>query len=295
MILAALLFSIMGVAVKLASAHYNTWEIVMYRGLVGTIAMGGLLAAQARRRGRSFVDAVATARPGMHVTRSVSGTISLTLWFFAIAGLPIATAMTINYSSPIFIGAWLAWAAWRAGQPIDFRMTLALVAGFAGVLLLLRPTLASDQWTFAVIGTASAVLTAVAYLSVKALAQAGEPNGRIVFWFTAVNALAGLAGALLFGFHALDGTGVALLLAVGLSATIAQLAMTRAYAAGGTLLTANLGFTGILFSSAWGIWLFGDTIDAVSGWGMAIIVAAGIVATWMTARTERRLRAAEET
>ena len=288
MVLAALLFSIMGAAVKLASAQYSTWEIVMYRGLIGVVVMGGMIAVGARRAGHSIVDAIATRRIGMHLTRGISGTIALTLWFFAIAGLPIATAMTINYSSPLFIGAWLAWSAHRAGQRIDVRMTLALVFGFVGVLILLRPTVASDQWMFAVLGTASAALTAIAYLSVKALGQAGEPNGRIVFWFTAMNAVSGGSGALVFGLHGHTLHGVALLACVGLSATIAQLAMTRAYASGGTLLTANLGFTGIIFSSAWGFLIFGDVLGATDLLGMGIIVVSGIVATWMTARTARR-------
>lgn len=288
MVVAALLFSLMGVAVKLASTHYSTWEIVAYRGLIGVVVMTGLIGLRARRDGTTLLDAVRTHRLGMHLRRGVSGTISLTLWFFAIAGLPLATAMTINYSSPLFIGAWIAFVAGRAGERIDGRMTLALLSGFVGVVLLLQPSFAGEQWVFAVIGTASATLTAVAYLSVKALGQAGEPNTRIVFWFSAMNAVAGLAGAAVFGFHGHDFRSASLLLAVGVTATLAQLAMTRAYASGGTLLTANLGYTGIVFSTAWGVLVFGDGIDVTSSLGMAIVVGSGVVATWMTARGARR-------
>jgi S-adenosylmethionine uptake transporter len=227
----------------------------------------------------------------MHLTRSISGTISLTLWFFAIAGLPIATAMTINYSSPLFIGAWMAITAWRAGERIDLRMQSTLILGFLGVMLLLKPTIASDQWIFAIVGTASATLTAVAYLSVKALSQAGEPSARIVFYFSAMNATAGLVGSSIAGFHAHEATGLMLLLAVGVTATLAQLAMTRAYASGGTLLTTNLGFTGILFSTAWGVLLFDDVVRLDSTIGMAIVVIAGVSATLITARAERRAKA----
>jgi S-adenosylmethionine uptake transporter len=227
----------------------------------------------------------------MHLTRGISGTISLTLWFFSIAGLPIATAMTINYSSPLFIGAWVAWSAHRAGRAIDATMLVALGFGFAGVLLLLQPTIASDQWIFAVIGTVSAALSAIAYLSVKALGQAGERNMLIVFYFSSMNAAAGLAGSLAFGFHRHDLRGVALLACVGIAATLAQLAMTRAYASGGTLLTANLGFTGIIFASIWGVVLFDDAIHAASAIGMTIIVASGVSATLLTARTLRRTEA----
>jgi S-adenosylmethionine uptake transporter len=294
MIVAALLFSVMGVAVKLASAQYETWEIVMYRGLIGVAVMGAVIAIDARRSNASVGTALATTRLGMHLTRGISGTISLTLWFFSIAGLPIATAMTINYASPLFIGAWVAWSAYRAGRSMDATMLVALAFGFAGVVLLLQPTVASDQWIFAAIGTVSAALTAVAYLSVKALGQAGEPNGRIVFYFSAMNAAAGFAGALVFGFHRHDLRGVSLLACVGVCATLAQLAMTRAYASGGTLLTANLGFTGIIFASIWGVVLFDDAIHAASAVGMGIIVTAGVTATLLTARTLRRTEASRD-
>src|ERR1700709_997276 len=94
MVVAALLFSLMGVGVKLASAQYSTWEIVGYRGLVGMAVMGALMALRARRRRAPCPAAFATRYPSMHFTRALSGTVSLTLWFFAIAGLPLATAMT---------------------------------------------------------------------------------------------------------------------------------------------------------------------------------------------------------
>ncbi len=288
MIVAALLFSLMGVAVKLASSQYNTWEIVLYRGLVGVMVMGGMIALQARRTRVSIRDALSTPRIAMHLTRGISGTLSVLLWFFSIAGLPIATAMTISSSSPLFIGAWIAWTAHRAGNRIDVMMMIALLGGFIGVMVLLQPTLASNQGIFAILGTTGAALTAIAYLSVKALGVAGEPNARIVFYFSAMNALAGLAGAALFGFHALDLRGLALLACVGISAALAQLAMTRAYASGGTLLTANLGFTSIVFSSIWGIAIFGDVIRLDSAIGMVVIIASGVLATLMTARALKR-------
>ena len=291
MIVAALLFSLMGVAVKLASSQYDTWEIVFYRGLIGVMVMGGMIALHARRTQGSIRDALITRRIGMHLTRGISGTLSVTLWFFSIAGLPIATAMTISSSSPLFIGAWIAWTAHRAGGRIDVMMTVALVGGFIGVMLLLQPTFASDQWIFAILGTTGAALTAIAYLSVKALGQAGEPNARIVFYFSAMNAVVGLAGSLVFGFHPHDLRGFILLACVGVTAALAQLAMTRAYASGGTLLTANLGFSSIVFASIWGIAIFGDVIRLDSAIGMAIIIVSGVLATLMTARAFKRSKA----
>ena len=289
MVVAALLFSLMGVGVKLASVHYDTGEIVAYRGMVGMVVMAAIMAVQARRRGVAFRTTLATRYARMHVTRSVSGTVSLTLWFYAIAGLPLATAMTINYASPLFIGAWVAIVALRMGERIEGAMSLALVFGFVGVVLLLQPSFNREQWPYAIIGVTSTTLTAVAYLSVKALGRVGEPDTRIVFYMSLVNAVTGLVGAALFGgFHGHDPRGIALLLTVGVSAALAQLAVTRAFAAGGTLLTANLGYTGIVFATLWGYLVFGDTVRLASGLGMAVVVASSVLATWVTSRTLKR-------
>ncbi len=291
MVVAALLFSLMGVAVKLASTQYGIAEIVAYRGLVGLVVMGAIIGVRARRGGASVIEALSTRHLAMHLRRSISGTASLSLWFFAIAGLPLAIAMTINYSSPLFIGAWIAWSALRAGERIDHAMSIALLAGFVGVMLLLQPSLNADQWLFALIGLTSTTLTAVAYLSVKALGRVGEPETRIVFYFSALNAAAGLIGAAFLGFHGHDARGLGLLMTVGLTGALAQLAVTRAFSASSTLLTANLGYTGILFSSAWGYLVFGDRIPLTNGLGMAIIVVSGVTATLMTARALKRARA----
>lgn len=288
MVVAALLFSLMGVAVKLASSQYSTSEIVAYRGLVGVLVMSGIIGVQVRRGGSTVRAALATRHLGMHLRRGISGTLSLSLWFFAIAGLPLATAMTVNYASPLFIGAWVAWTTHRLGGRIDRAMTLALISGFVGVVLLLQPSFNREQWSFAIIGITSTTLTAVAYLSVKALARAGEPETRIVFYFSALNAASGLVGAAIFGFHAHDARGLALLATVGCTGALAQLAVTRAFGSGGTLLTANLGYTGIVFSSAWGYVVFGDRVGLTNGVGMTIIVVSSVIATLMTARTMKR-------
>lgn len=95
MVLATLLFATMGVCVKLASELYAASEIVMYRGLVGMV----LMALMTRRHQMSLRTTV----PGMHLWRSISGVAALSLWFYAIGKLPLATAMTLNYMSSVWM------------------------------------------------------------------------------------------------------------------------------------------------------------------------------------------------
>ena len=105
MVLASLLFATMGVCVKLASAHYATGEIVFYRGLVGL----AMMSVVARWQGGSLRTAV----PAMHFWRSLSGVSALCLWFYAIGNLPLATAMTLNYMSSVWMALFLVGAMWR--------------------------------------------------------------------------------------------------------------------------------------------------------------------------------------
>jgi len=63
-----------------------------------------------------------------------------------------------------------------------------------------------------------------------------------------------------------------------------QLCMTRAYASGATLVVANLQYTGIIFASLYGVWIFGDRIDALAGLGIGLIIVSGVVATALRAR-----------
>ncbi|HEX6703670.1 MAG TPA: DMT family transporter [Albitalea sp.] len=272
MVLASLLFATMGVCVKLASAQYGSGEIVMYRGLVGALIIG----AMSRWQGTSLRTAV----PSMHFWRSLTGVIALCLWFYAIGNLPLATAMTLNYSSSVWMALFLVGGASVLGaRPVDGRLLVAVLLGFLGVALLLRPTIEQRQLWHGLIGLLSGMVSATAYLQITALGRAGEPEGRIVFYFSVGGVLGGALIASLTGWHAHSWSGLGLLLAVGVLATVAQLLMTRAYARGRPLVNASLQYLGIAFSFVYGVLLFGDPVTWLALAGMLLIVAAGVRAT----------------
>lgn len=270
---ASLLFAVMGLCVKLASSQYNAGEIVFYRALVGLVLMGAWILA----RGGSLRTAV----PGMHFWRSLSGVSALCLWFYALGSLPLATAMTLNYTSSVWMALFLMGGAVLFGASrIDGRLVAAVLAGFGGVALILRPTIDQQQLWYGVAGLMSGLLAAMAYLQVTALGRAGEPETRVVFYFSLGGVLAGTGFALFgggFGAHTLR--GLALLLAIGVLASLAQWMMTRAYAIGHTLSNAALQYLGIVFSFGFGVWLFDDPVTWTALAGMALIVGAGLTAT----------------
>ena len=129
------------------------------------------------------------------------------------------------------------------------------------------------------------MIAATAYLQATALGRAGEPEVRIVFYFS----LGGVAaGALLLPFSGIHGHtwhGALLLLAVGVLASIAQLMMTRAFSTGTTLVNACLQYLGIVWAFAYGVVLFDDRVTALALSGMLLIVAAGLSATLLRSRS----------
>jgi S-adenosylmethionine uptake transporter len=275
---ASFLFASMGVCVKLASAQYSAGEIVLYRGLTGALMMLGVARWQ---RG-----SVKTRVPAMHFWRCISGVASLVLWFYAIGNLPLATAMTLNYMSSIWMALFLIGGAVAlGGSRVDGRLVATVLVGFAGVAMILRPTIAEHQLWHGLMGLLSGIIAATAYLQVTALGRIGEPEFRIVFYFSVAGVAAGALLVLLTGLHPHDLRGALLLLAVGVLATVAQLMMTRAYSTGPTLVNASLQYLGIAWSFAYGVLVFGDRVTALALSGMLLIVAAGVFATLLRSRS----------
>lgn len=281
MLLASLFFATMGVCIKFASAHFNSFEIVAYRGMVGVIFLIGFA------RARSI--SLRTSLPMMHVWRSIVGTISLTAWFYAIAALPLATAMTLNYMSSVWIATFLLGGALLTqGRNAPIRqqapLFLSVLAGFGGVAMMLRPTLAPEQVLGALVGLMSGLFAAFAYLQVSALSRAGEPESRTVFYFSIGAVLAGLLGMVFVGATPWSWPAALWLLPIGLLAVFGQLCMTRAYASGATMLVANLQYSGIVFAGLYSLLIFGDQLPLMGWLGMALIIASGITATVLRAR-----------
>ena len=271
-VIASLLFATMGVCVKLASAHYGSGEIVMYRGMVGAL----MIFAMCRWRG----DSLRTSLPAKHFVRSLTGVTALCLWFYAIGGLPLATAMTLNYTSSLWIALFLVGGASVLGtKPVDRRLVFAALLGFTGVVLVLRPTIEHEQLWYGLVGLLSGMVSATGYLQVTALGRVGETETRIVFYFSIGGVLGGAGLSALTGWHAHSWSGIGLLLAVGVLATVAQLMLTRAYARGRTLVNASLQYLGIGFSFLYGAVLFDDRVTWIAVLGMLLIVAAGVRAT----------------
>ena len=281
MVLASFFFASMAVGVKFASHSFNTAELVFYRGLVSVLFM----AVVVRVRGATLRTPV----PMMHLTRSGVGVLSMGSWFYTIAHLPLATAMTLNYMSGVWIAAFIVGGALLYGDARKQGPLLTTVlAGFVGVVLTLHPTLSHDQLFAGVVGLLSGMSAALAYMQVTALGKTGEPEERTVFYFSVGTTVVGALGMLLEGgspprelLHQADALWV---IPVGVLASLGQWSMTRAYRKGATLVVASMQYSGIVFAAIFSLTLFGDRIEPVGWLGIAVIVVSGVAATVLRAR-----------
>lgn len=273
MLVAGFLFAAMGVLVKLAALRFSAPELVFYRSVFGLLSIYAVIVATTRQ----WLTPLATRHAASHVMRGFTGFIALVMYFYGIAHLPLPTAITLNYTSPLFLAAIIAW--WlkeRHGR----GLAAAVVIGFAGVLMLLKPGWGGPDLFAMLVGLLSGLFAGLAYLNVRNLGRQGEPEWRVVFYFALVSTLGGAAWMASAGFVVPGAADLPLLLAMGATGTLGQLAMTRAYRLGNTLAVGALAYSTVGFAALYGVLIFGDRLPLGAWLGMLLIVIAGIVGVW---------------
>lgn len=269
MLVAGALFATMGACAKFLATHFSGAELSLYHSVVSFLVIVLFVIGKRQSLRTHFWKG--------HFWRGLTGTISLVSYFYAMTKLPLATAITLNYTSPI----WLTLrSALLLKEKFQLRLIFAIVLGFAGIALLLRPTFSGESAHAGLIGLASGFFSACAYVNVKKLGDAGEPEWRVVFYFAA----AGIIGSALTqtftagAFHPITLHHGLWLLGMGLAATLAQLAMTRAYHTGNTLVVGAFAYSTVIFASVIGIFIFDEQLAPVAWVGIAIVIAAGLLA-----------------
>lgn len=277
MLVAGALFAAMGVFAKLGSAWFSSGELVFWRSVIGFAS----IAILAKSRGWSL----GTPHWRLHLTRGVSGVVSLGLYFYCISRLPLSTAVTLNYTSPLFLALF---TTLLLHERFRWPMVAALGLAFAGVILLLEPTLREDQFRDGLLGLASGLLAAVAYINVKQLGATGEPGWRVVFYFTVVSTAGSAVWIAITGFQVPTLDTVWVLLGLGGTATIAQFCMTRAYHTGNTLVVGALAYSTVVVSTLFQLAVWRE-VPPVTAWvGIAMIVAGGVMSLWANRSPARR-------
>ncbi|WP_298015074.1 DMT family transporter [uncultured Castellaniella sp.] len=280
MLLACAMFAMMGAFVKVAADLGATLpEIVLFRGIPSVLLL--FFWARSTRR---------TIRPSswrLHVWRNISGIASMWLGFFALSHLALPTAISLNYTAPLFIAGWLLFFGGAQRDPVR---VLAVLAGFLGVLGILRPSVEHDQWLAALMGLGAGGLAAIAMMQIRQLGQIGEPEWRTVLLFSIGVCISGVVGIGAQGWRTSDPLALLALTGLGLAGLVGQLTMTRAFGLGSTLLTAALQYTTIIFAALIGILFWGDRPAPLAWAGMALIIGSGLLSVWRTHMESRTLR-----
>lgn len=276
MLVAALGFAIMGALVKAGSPKFNSAELVFYRSAFSLVFIYAYIIAKKLP--------LKTPHLTMQMSRSLVGLASLVLFFYAIAHLPLATAITLNYTSALFLAIFMPFFIHEKPKPILYG---TVFLGFIGVVLLLKPVLNQRDIFAGALGLMSGMGAALAYIHVTQLGKLNEPDWRTVFYFTFVSSIASGAWMLTQHFTALSWYDLPMLLGLGLSATLAQLAMTRAYRTGNTLLVASLAYTTVIFASLFGVIFWQESLSMSEYFAIGLIILSGIISIYTSSNVNQ--------
>lgn len=267
MVVASLFFAIMGVLVKLGAPYFSAVEMVFYRTVFAVLVLGGLALARGQSLKTPYVK--------QHLGRGIAGTMGILLFFYALTHLPLATAVTLNYTSPIFLAV-LSYVLLK--ERISRQTMVLLVLGFAGVVILLRPSIGEEQFVAGLVGLSAGAFAGWAYLQVRELALLGEAEWRVVLYFSVVAALMSAILTTIDGWHMPQTWQQWLILVgIGLTALIAQISMTRAYKVGRKFVVASFSYLTVVFSTLFGVWWFSEILHWQELVGISVIILSGLL------------------
>ncbi len=213
-------------------------------------------------------------------TRGIAHAIAVSLWFYAMARIPITEVIAIGYTAPIYV---TIGAALFLGERLRFMRVLAVVAGFVGTLVILRPGFQELQ-IGAIAQIVAAPVFAASFIMAKVLTRDESPL-MIVVMLSVFCTVALTPGALL-QWQAPTLAECFWLAIVAFLATLGHYAQTRAYQATSITATQPVWFLQLVWGALLGWFVFDESVDPY------VIVGAGIIITAVTIITHREARAA---
>lgn len=278
-------FGLMAVCIRLASKTEPVLEIAFFRNLFGLCALLPVLLWPALRQGDAAGRLRATLRTRQlprYFVRCLIGFVSMFMGFWSIANLPLAQAVSLAYSSPIFV---TVAAVLMLGERVRVRRWLAVAAGFVGVLVIVQP------WSHAfsagsLVAVGAAVITAIVAIQIKQLSRDDGPD-TIVLWTYLFWVPMSLVPALLV-WHQPQGMAWLWLVLSGVLGTVGQLLWTRALKLGEVSALTPISFVQLVIVTIAGWLWFGETIDRWTLLGAGIIFAATAYIAHREAQLMRR-------
>jgi len=261
-LLAAVTLTIMGAMVKQQAREIHSFQIVFFRCLIGGLALFPFIL-------RAGIGSLKTARPGLHLARVSIGIASMFCVFYAFAHMPLAEAVAIIFSRPLFA---VALAIPFLGEIVGWRRALAAAAGFAGVLIMIRPGTAAFN-PVSLVALAGAIMAGTIAIIVKKMAPTEKPD-TIVMWFA-------IGGTIIAAIPAMTvwvwptPEQWAWLVAIGITGIAGQSALMRGFSTGETSFVTPFDYSRLIFATIFGIVLFAEWPDFWKVVGALIIVGSG--------------------
>ncbi len=264
MTIAVAIFTVMDALVKWLAPSYPIMQIVFFRSLFAFVPLGIFIF----RTGT--LGSLRTRQPFDHVLRSFMGLAAMSAFFYAYANMPLANAIAISFAAPLFI---TALSVPLLGEAVGLRRWSAVIVGFLGVLIIVRPD-AGILDSVALVALSGTVFMSLAMIFVRKLSRT-ETSAAIVFYFSLSATL--VSGAFMPSQwvtpNALD---LVLLILVGIIGGLAQIFMTSAFRHATVSVLAPFEYTTIVWAVLLGFFLWGD-IPGLNVWlGVAIVAASGI-------------------
>ncbi len=277
-----LFFGLMVVAIRLASQTLHTFEIAFFRNFFGLIVALPLLL----RHGPGFLK---TQQFPRYLFRCVIGICSMLAGFWAIGQLPLAQAVSLSYSTPLFVT--LAAAA-LLNEQVRARRWTAVFLGFVGVLIIVRPGTSGFSMG-AIVAVLAAVLSSIVAIQIKQLSHT-EPADRIVIYTTLLWVPMSLLPALGV-WEWPRGITWLWVIAAGAMGTGGHMLWTRALKLGEVSALTPISFMQLPIVAVFGWWLFDETLDRWTLLGASIILGANAYIAHREAVLARRAQSESPT
>lgn len=258
--------------IRMLAAQLPEQVVVLFRFLFALAFFGPSVL-------RGGAGLMRTRRPLGHALRAACGYAGFVAFVYAAGRMPIADVMALGFTQPL----WAAGIGVLAfGERLGVARALALAAGFAGAMLVLRPGFAEAPVLPALAALANALLSCLAMMAVKRL-SATEPAERIAALFLLVGSLLSVPGAWA-AWSTPPVRELPWLVALGALAWLGQMSLTRGYALGRFSTMAAMDFARLPAALAMGWALFGEVPDAIAAAGMALIgIASTAIVLWRSA------------
>jgi len=278
-LLSTALFAGVSALAKVAVVDYHVLQILFFRQVfVFLSALPTVI--------KTFPHSLRTKHPGLHALRLIGGFVALSTGIWAVAVLPLTTATTLSFAQVFFVALF---ALWFLGERVGVHRLSAVLAGFIGVLVVMRPGQGGFIDLNALIPVAGALGAAAAVTTVRKLSQTESTATLMVYQSLFVGVMAGVP--LIWLWQTPDWAGLLLLVSMGVLATVAQWIGVRALRLGEVSVIGPIEYMKLIYAAILGYALFGELPDGYTILGAAIIVGSSGYMMMREAREKRRMQA----